>query len=88
MKNCDRARICHSDGFVLISDLHPAMRLRGIQTQFTDPATGQKMRPASVAHQISDYVMAATRAGLRINHMSEHMVDQELLERSPRARKY
>jgi hypothetical protein len=46
------------------------------------------MRPASVAHQISDYVMAATRAGLRIDHMSEHVVDQELLERSPRARKY
>jgi ubiquinone/menaquinone biosynthesis C-methylase UbiE len=84
----EMARICHADGFVLISDLHPAMRLRGIQAQFTDPATGHKIRPASVAHQISDYVMAATRAGLRIDHMSEHAVDRDLLERSPRARKY
>jgi ubiquinone/menaquinone biosynthesis C-methylase UbiE len=84
----EMARICQPDGFVLISDLHPAMRLRGIQAQFADPATGQKIRPASVAHQLSDYVMAATRAGLRIDHMSEHVVDQGLLERSPRARKY
>jgi ubiquinone/menaquinone biosynthesis C-methylase UbiE len=84
----EMGRICHPDGFVLLSDLHPAMRLRGIQAQFTDPATGQKIRPASVAHQLSDYVLAATRAGLRIDHMSEHVVDQELLERSPRARRY
>lgn len=84
----EMARICHPAGFVLISDLHPAMRLRGIQAQFTDPATGHRIRPASVAHQISDYVMAVTRAGLRIDHMGEHVVDQELLERSPRARKY
>jgi malonyl-CoA O-methyltransferase len=84
----EMARICRPEGFVLISDLHPAMRLRGIQAQFTDPATGHKMRPASVAHQVSDYVMAATRAGLCIDHMSEHVVDQELLERSPRARRY
>jgi ubiquinone/menaquinone biosynthesis C-methylase UbiE len=84
----EMARICHPDGFVLLSDLHPAMRLRGMQAQFTDPATGQKIRPTSVAHQLSEYVMAATRAGLRIDHMSEHVVDQELLERSPRARRY
>lgn len=84
----EMARICHADGFVLLSDLHPATRLRGIQAQFTDPATGHKIRPSSVAHQISDYVMAATRAGLCIDHMSEHVVDQELIERSPKARKY
>jgi ubiquinone/menaquinone biosynthesis C-methylase UbiE len=84
----EMAWICHPDGFVLLSDLHPAMRLRGIQAQFTDPTTGQKLRPASVAHQLSDYVMAATRPGLGIAQMSEHVVDQALLARSPRARQY
>jgi ubiquinone/menaquinone biosynthesis C-methylase UbiE len=84
----EMARICRPDGFVLTSDLHPAMRLRGIQAQFTDPATGHKMRPASFAHQISDYVLAATWAGLSIDHMSEHAVDRALLERSARARQY
>ena len=76
------------EGFVLVSDLHPAMRLLGTQAQFTDPATGRKTRPAGARHQLSDYVLAATRAGLHIDHMSEHVVDDELAARPPRAQKY
>lgn len=82
------ARICRIAGVVLISALHPAMRLLGVQARFTDPATGRKTWPASVTHQLSDYVMAATRAGFQIDHMSEHIVDEELAAQSPRARKY
>jgi malonyl-CoA O-methyltransferase len=81
-------RICRPDGFVLISVMHPAMMLRGIQARFTDPATGRETRPESCPHQISDYVMAAVRAGLRIDHLSEHAVDEALARRSPRAAKY
>ena len=44
--------------------------------------------PAAARHQLSDYVVAATRAGLSIDHMSEHVVDEALAARSPRARKY
>ncbi len=84
----DMARICRPTGFVLISVFHPAMLLQGIQAQFTDPSTGQKIRPASRMHQISDYVMAATRAELYIDHMSEYAVDADVAARSPRARKY
>jgi ubiquinone/menaquinone biosynthesis C-methylase UbiE len=84
----EMARICRVGGFVCLSDLHPAMGLLGLQAQFTDPVTGRKTRPAGVKHQLSDYVMAATRAGLRIEHMSEHVVDEALAVRSPRARKY
>ena len=64
------------------------MWLLGIQVQFTDPVTGRQMQPASVAHQLSDYVMAATRAGLHIEHMSEHIVDEALAVQSPRARQW
>jgi ubiquinone/menaquinone biosynthesis C-methylase UbiE len=81
---CEMARICRVGGFVCLSAFHPAMGLLGLQAQFTDPATGRKMRPASVTHQLSDYVMAATRAGLRIEHMSEHVVDEALAVRFPR----
>ena len=84
----EMARISRPGGFVLISDLHPAMFLRDIQAQFRDPETGRKVRPNSTRHQISDYVMAATRAGLSIDHMSEQIADQNLLDSSPRARKY
>jgi ubiquinone/menaquinone biosynthesis C-methylase UbiE len=84
----ETSRICRAGGFVLVSDLHPAMRLLGTQAQFTDPATGRTTRPAGARHQLSDYVIAATRAGLHIDHMSEHLVDEELAARSPRAQKY
>src|SRR5262249_22340228 len=60
---CEMARICRLGGCVCLSGFHPAMGLLGLQAQFTDPATGRKIRPASVTHQLSDYVMAATRAG-------------------------
>lgn len=81
-------RICRIDGFVLISVMHPAMMLRGLQARFTDPITGRETRPASYSHQISDYVMAALQAGLRIEHISEHTIDENLARRSPRAAKY
>jgi 2-polyprenyl-3-methyl-5-hydroxy-6-metoxy-1,4-benzoquinol methylase len=84
----EMARICRVGGAVCLSDLHPAMGLLGLQAQFTDPTSGQKTRPASARHQVSDYVMAATRAGLDIEHMSEHVVDEALVARSPRARPY
>jgi ubiquinone/menaquinone biosynthesis C-methylase UbiE len=82
------ARICRADGFILLSFMHPAMMLLGIQAQFCDPATGRKIRPASPGHQISDYVMAVVHAGLRIEHMSEHIVDEALAAGSPKARQY
>ena len=84
----EMSRICRAGGFVLVSDLHPAMRLLGTQAQFTDPATGRKTRPEGARHQLSDYVIAATRVGLQIDHVSEHVVDEELAARSPRAQKY
>jgi ubiquinone/menaquinone biosynthesis C-methylase UbiE len=81
-------RICKKDGFIVASVMHPAMMLRGVQARFTDPATGRETRPLSYPHQISDYVMAATRVGLVFDHLSEHAVDDDLAERSPRARKH
>ena len=82
------ARLCRRDGFVGISAMHPAMMLRGVQARFTDPATGRKVGPASHPNQISDYVMATVRAGLAIEHISEHAVGAALAARSPRSEKY
>jgi len=44
--------------------------------------------PESHVHEISDYLMAAIGAGLRLDHVSEHAVDAALAARSPRATKY
>lgn len=85
---CEMARVCrrrHDHGFVLVSVMHPAVMLREIQAQFTDPDTGHRVRPRSAPNQISDYVMAATGAGMVVDHMGEHFVDDALADRSQRA---
>jgi malonyl-CoA O-methyltransferase len=81
-------RVCRPGGVAVVSNMHPAMMLRGVQARFTDPATGRETRPASCPHQVSDYVLAAVRAGFALDHLSEHTVDLALAERSERARKY
>ena len=81
-------RVCRNDGFVVVSVMHPAMMLKGVQARFQDPRTGQEVRPESVANQISDYVMGALRAGLRVRALSEHSAGADLIARAPRAEKY
>jgi len=81
-------RVCAPGGFVLMTTVHPAMMLRGVQARFIDPITGRETRPASAAHSISDYVMSALEAGLRIGHIAEHAVDDALASRSARSKKY
>jgi ubiquinone/menaquinone biosynthesis C-methylase UbiE len=81
-------RITKPGGAVVVSVMHPAMMLKGTQARFHDPATGQEVRPESVAHQVSDYVMGAVRAGLVIDEMSEHFVEPELVKQASRAEKY
>ncbi len=81
-------RVCRPAGLVVVSAFHPAMMLRGVQARFRDPDTGEEIRPASYPHQISDYVLAAARAGFAFDHLSEHAVDEDLAARIERARRY
>jgi SAM-dependent methyltransferase len=88
----EAARVCRRGGQrggrVVLTVMHPAIMLRGVQARFTDPATGARVHPESVANQISGYVMGASRAGLRFTHMSEHAVTDSLVAVSERARKH
>jgi malonyl-CoA O-methyltransferase len=81
-------RVCKPEGKIVVSIMHPAMMLRGIQARFRDPETGRETRPESVPNQIADYVTAALGAGLAIDHISEHAYDVESASRVPRAEKY
>jgi ubiquinone/menaquinone biosynthesis C-methylase UbiE len=81
-------RLCRPTGHVIISVMHPAMSLKGVQARFIEPASGRRISPASHAHQTCDYLMAAVQAGLSLEHMSEHAADAALVARSPRATKY
>jgi malonyl-CoA O-methyltransferase len=71
----EMTRICRPDGEVVVVEMHPAMFLKGVSAHFHDPKTGRDIRPRSIVHQISDLVMAAVRAGLRIVEMNEFLDD-------------
>jgi malonyl-CoA O-methyltransferase len=81
-------RLCKPDGWVIVSAMHPALMLKGVQARFWDPVSGREIRPKSHPNQISDYVTAAARAGFHFEHASEHVVDQSLADRFPRGQRY
>jgi malonyl-CoA O-methyltransferase len=81
-------RICRAQGSVVISVMHPAMSLRGVQARFIDPQSGRRTSLSGHVHQTCDYLMAAVRAELRLTHISEHAPDSALAARSLRAEKY
>ena len=81
-------RLCRSGAAVIISVMHPAMLLKGVQARFIEPETGDRIGPASYSHQISDYLMAGVCAGLALDTIAEYGVDSRLAAQSPRARRY
>jgi malonyl-CoA O-methyltransferase len=81
-------RVLKRDGRAVVSAMHPAMFLRGSQARFTDPSTGEIVQPGSIAHTMSDFMMAAIRAELQLTHIEEIRPDAEFATRYPRAEKY
>lgn len=81
-------RVCKADGFVLISDIHPALAASGAAANFQDPKTGEKIFPRGYRHELTDYETAAAAAGFRIDAMTEAAADQGLATAMPRVAKY
>ena len=81
-------RVLRPGGRAVVSAMHPAMFLKGVQARFTDPASGEKVQPGSVAHTIGDFVMAAVRAGFAVEAVGEYAPDAAFASRYPRAEKY
>ena len=81
-------RICRPDGFIVVTNLHPAMNLQGVRARFNDSATGAKVYPAGRDHLISDFVMAARRTGLVIDEMVERTMTADIVGKAPRAERY
>ncbi len=81
-------RVLRPGGRAVVSAMHPAMFLKGVQARFTDPSTGEKVQPGSVAHTLGDFVMAAVGAGFALEGVGEHAADAAFAARYPRAEKY
>jgi ubiquinone/menaquinone biosynthesis C-methylase UbiE len=81
-------RVLRPGGRAVVSAMHPAMFLKGVQARFTDPDSGEKVQPGSVAHSVGDFVMAAVRAGFTLEGVDERAPDADFASRYPRAEKY
>jgi ubiquinone/menaquinone biosynthesis C-methylase UbiE len=81
-------RVLKPGGRAVVSAMHPAMFLKGVAARFTDPATGEKVQPGSLAHALGDFVMAAVRAGFTLDAIGEYAPDAAFAARYPRAEKY
>jgi ubiquinone/menaquinone biosynthesis C-methylase UbiE len=80
------ARVARSDGVVVVTAMHPAMFVRGVSANFRDES--EEVRPRSYVATLSDYVMAAIQGGLVIDALAERSVDEGLVARNERARKW
>ena len=81
-------RVLRPGGRAVVSAMHPAMFLKGVQARFTDPESGEKVQPGSFAHSIGEFVMAAVRAGFALDGVEERAPDADFAARLPRAEKY
>jgi len=81
-------RVLRPGGRAVVSAMHPAMFQRGTQARFTDPESGEVVRPGSVDHHARDIVAAAERAGFVVAALEEAAADAALAARYPRAEKY
>lgn len=81
-------RVTRPEGSIVVTAMHPAMFLRGVSARFRHEETGEFLRPRSYVMQLSDYVMGALDADLRIVSLAERSPDEEFAARVPRAAKY
>jgi ubiquinone/menaquinone biosynthesis C-methylase UbiE len=81
-------RICKPGGFILISEMHPAMRLKGAQAAYTNPGTGEKIKLRSINHTVSDFVKSAINCGLNNSEIREDEGTEKLAAKKPRAKNY
>ncbi len=81
-------RALRPGGRAVVSAMHPAMFLQGTQARFTDPVSGEIVKPGSVPHSVGEFVMAAVRAGFTPTNITELAPDANFATRFPRAAKY
>lgn len=84
----EMARIGRPGARIVVTDLHPQWTRQGLHARFREAEGADKLQIEGQTHSISDYVMAGVRAGLRLEEIGEHVVDDRLAERSRSARKY
>ncbi|MBI4862979.1 MAG: class I SAM-dependent methyltransferase [Candidatus Riflebacteria bacterium] len=81
-------RMLRPAGRAVVTAMHPAMFLKGVQARFTDPLTGEKVQPGSHPHPLGRLIMAAVEARFLLRGVGEYAADTAFADRYPRAAKY
>ncbi len=81
-------RVLRTGGRAVVTAMHPAMFTRGCQAKFTDPSSGEAVRPGSFDHQLEDVTRAVEQVGMRLEDIGEYAPDARFAAAYPRAAKY
>ncbi|MEQ8186609.1 MAG: methyltransferase domain-containing protein [Candidatus Eremiobacterota bacterium] len=81
-------RVCKKKGKIFITAMHPSMMLLDVQANFKDPATGEEIRPKGYPNQMSDFVNAIIKSGLKIESFKEYFCTANFIEKFPRAKRF
>lgn len=85
---CEAQRVVKNGGRLIFSTMHPAMFLRDKQAHFFDTNVQTEIRFESFDHQVSDFINAAIKSGLKINDVREYRPSQTTVRQSPKATKF
>lgn len=81
-------RVATADADIFITGLHPAMHLLGISARFKNNDKTADILPESQCHSLSRIFNAAVDAGLKVTHIEEYLVDEQLISLCPKASRY
>jgi len=80
----EAARVLRPNGQFFFCELHPYRQLAGVQANFTDPDTGEKVQVTAHVHTVSEYVMGGIDAGFSLKSMGEWTEDDAAANSPPR----
>lgn len=72
----EASRVLAPGGRVFVSELHPYRQYRGSQAQFVDEQ-GTTNPVTAFCHHLSDYLQAASAAGLELQKVDEHWHEED-----------
>jgi ubiquinone/menaquinone biosynthesis C-methylase UbiE len=80
----EAARVLRPEGQLFVCELHPYRQLLGVQANFIDPGTGEKVEVTAHIHTVSEYVNGGLEAGLTLRALGEWTEDGAEPDAPPR----
>ncbi len=84
----EAARITGPGGFLILSELHPMLRVKDAQSDFYEAKIKQKIALPSPPYTTRDLVKQARKNGLKIIHIKEHSTTEDIVTRYPETENY